>query len=104
MVKVTVFYPNDDGNKFDMNYYLGTHIPLVRKLLGAACTNAAVDHGIAGGTPGSKAPYIAIGHLFFNTDGDFISSFTPNANEIMSDIPNYTNVTPVVQVNEIKLQ
>jgi uncharacterized protein (TIGR02118 family) len=103
MVKVTIFYPNEEGKKFDMNYYLASHIPLVQKLLGAACTNVAVDQGIAGGTPGSKAPYVAIGHLFFNTVEDFISSFTPNANAIMSDIPNYTDVNPIVQVNEIRL-
>ena len=102
MVKVTVLYPNGEGKKFDMNYYCDTHIPLVRKLLGTACTNAAVDQGLAGGTPGSKAPYVAIGHLFFKTVEDFISSFTPNANVIMSDIPNYTDITPVIQINEVK--
>ena len=103
MVKVSVLYPNDEAKKFDMNYYLGTHIPLVRKLLGVACTNAAVDHGISGGMPGSKAPYVAIGHLFFNNIEDFMSSFGPNANVIMSDIPNYTDITPLIQINEIKM-
>ena len=102
MVKVSVLYPNDEGKKFDMQYYCDTHIPLVRKLLGAACTNASVDQGLAGGAPGSKAPYVAIGHLYFNTLEDFVSSFTPNANEIMNDIPNYTDTTPVIQVNEVK--
>ena len=85
-----------------MNYYCDTHIPLVRKLLGTACTNAAVDQGLAGGMPGSKAPYVAIGHLFFKTVEDFVSSFGPNANVIMSDIPNYTDITPVIQINEVK--
>ena len=103
MVKVSVLYPNDEGKKFDMDYYLATHIPLVQKLLGAACTNVEVDHGIAGGTPGSKAPYLVIGHLFFNTVEDFLSSFGPHANAIMSDIPNYTDTTPIIQINEIKM-
>ena len=103
MVKVSVLYPNDEGKNFDMNYYLETHIPLVRKLLGTSCTNALVDHGLAGGTPGSKAPYIAIGHLYFNAIDDFMSSFGPNADAIVSDIPNYTNISPVIQINEIKM-
>lgn len=103
MVKVSVLYPNGEGKRFDMDYYLTTHIPMVRKLLGAACTNIEVDQGIAGGTPGSKAPYVAVGHLFFNTIDDFMSSFEPNANAIVSDIPNYTDTTPVVQINEIKI-
>jgi len=103
MVKVSVLYPNDEGKKFDMQYYCDTHMPLVQKLLGDACTNVAVDQGIAGGTPGSKAPYLAIGHLFFNTIEDFISSFGPNADAITSDIPNYTDTVPVVQISEIKM-
>ena len=102
MVKVSVLYPNEEGKRFDMDYYCDTHMPMVRKLLGAACTNASVDQGLAGGTPGSKAPYIAIGHLYFNTIENFVSSFTPNANEIMSDIPNYTDTMPVIQINEVK--
>ena len=102
MVKVSVLYPNEDGKKFDMDYYLAIHIPLVRKLLGSACTNAAVDHGLAGGTPGSKAPYVVIGHLLFKTVEDFISSFTPHANTIMSDIPHYTDITPAIQISDVK--
>ena len=77
-------------------------MPLVRKLLGASCTNASVDEGIAGGTPGSKAPYFAIGHLYFNNIEDFISSFGPNANAITSDIPNYTDTTPIVQISDVR--
>ncbi len=103
MVKVTVFYPNEEGKKFDMNYYLASHIPLVRKLLGTACTSASVDEGLAGGTPGSKPTYVAVGHLHFNTVDDFVTSFTPNATAIMGDIPNYTDISPMVQINEIKL-
>ena len=103
MVKVSILYPNDEGKKFDMDYYLDTHMPLVQKLLGAACTKIGVDQGIAGGTPGSKAPYIAIGHLYFNSVEDFVSSFTPNANAIMNDLPNFTDIIPVPQVNEIKM-
>lgn len=103
MVKVSVLYPNGEGKKFDMNYYLATHIPMVRKLLGAACTNATVDQGLGGEAPGSPPPYLAIGHLYFNTVEDFVSSFSPNANQIVSDVPNYTDIAPTIQISEIKL-
>lgn len=103
MIKVSVFYPNEEGKFFDITYYCDTHFPMVRKLLGAACTNISVDQGIAGGTPGSQPTYFAIGHLFFDKVEDFIASFTPHADTIMADIPNYTDTTPVVQINEVKL-
>lgn len=103
MIKVSVFYPNEEGKKFDMDYYLATHIPLVRKLLGSACTNATVDQGLAGETPGSKPPYVAVGHLHFNAIEDFVASFPANATAILSDIPNYTDITPMVQINQVRL-
>lgn len=63
MIRVTVVYPNAEGSHFDIAYYCKTHIPLVQKLVGSALKAVAVEHGIAGGTPGSAAPYLAIGQL-----------------------------------------
>ena len=65
MVKVSVFYPNSAGCKFDMNYYLTKHMPMVQQKLGAACKSIAVEQGIAGGAPGAPATYVAMGHLYF---------------------------------------
>ena len=42
MVKVSVLYPNREGTKFDMAYYLHHHIPLVRQLLGSALKGVLV--------------------------------------------------------------
>ncbi len=30
MIKVSVFYPNQEGSKFDMAYYCASHMPMVR--------------------------------------------------------------------------
>jgi hypothetical protein len=34
MIKVSVFYPNEKGKKFDMEYYLDKHVPMVRENVG----------------------------------------------------------------------
>jgi len=103
MIKVTVVYPNTSGSYFDIGYYCDTHIPLVRRLLGPALEGVAVEHGIAGATPGSPAPYLAIGQLQFDSVEAFQSAFGPHSQEIMSDVPNYTNIQPVIQISEVKL-
>ncbi len=103
MIKVSVLYPNDEGKTFDRMYYCDKHIPMVRKLLGPSCINAAIEQGIAGGTPGSKATYVAMGHLFFEKIEDFVSAFNPHANTIMGDIPNFTDTSPIIQISEVKL-
>lgn len=103
MIKVSVFYPNAGDARFDMRYYCERHIPMVRAKLGTACKGAAVERGLAGEAPGSRPPFAAMGHLYFDSVEDFQASFGPNADEFMRDIPNYTNVEPFVQVSEVVL-
>jgi len=103
MVKVSVMYPNHEGTKFDMTYYINRHIPMVRQLLGSALRGVSVEQGISGEEPGSPAPYVAMGHLLFDSVEAFQTSFGPHAQAIMEDIPNYTNSEPIVQISEVKL-
>ncbi len=103
MIKVSVFYPNRDGSKFDMDYYCNNHIPMVQQKLGAACKEVAVEHGLSGATPGSRPAYVAMGHLYFNSAEAFQAAFGPHAPAIMADIPNYTDIEPVLQVSEVKV-
>jgi hypothetical protein len=36
VIRVSVLYPNSQGASFDLEYYLKTHLPMVRKTLGDA--------------------------------------------------------------------
>ena len=102
MIKVSVFYPNSKGARFDMAYYTSKHMPMVKRLV-TSCKSIAAEQGVAGGAPGTPATYIAIGHLTFDSVEDFQSGFTPHAEQILGDIPNYTNVEPVLQISKITL-
>ncbi len=101
MIKVSVLYPNGDGGKFDMDYYLNSHVPLVTKTLGSALIEATYDKGLAGGAPNSPAPFVAIANLFFNSMEEFGGAFSSAAPILMGDIPNFTNIEPVIQINEV---
>lgn len=103
MIKVSVMYPNADDVSFDIDYYCDTHLPLVSGLLGNALQNASADYAIAGAGPGQKAPFIAMGHMIFNSVEEFQEAFGPNAAEIMADLPNFTNAHPQMQISEIKV-
>ena len=103
MVKVSVLYPNTAGCKFDMAYYLTKHMPMVKQKLGAACKSMAVEEGIAGGAPGAPATYVAMGHLYFDSSDAFQSAFAPHAQDILGDIPNYTNIQPTIQISEVRM-
>lgn len=101
MIKVSVMYPNSPDAKFDHAYYRDQHMPMVQSRMGELCKSYAIDKGLAGGAPGAPAIYIAAGHLVCDSVEAFQAGFGPHTKEIMGDIPNYTNVTPVIQINEI---
>jgi uncharacterized protein (TIGR02118 family) len=103
MIKVSVFYPNREGARFDMGSYCNTHMPLVRRLLGPAVKGMAVEQGIGGMAPGSPAPYVAMGHLLFDSLESFQAAFAPHVQAITGDIPNYTDIQPSIQISEVKL-
>ena len=101
MIKVSVLYPNGEGKTFDMDYYCNKHVPMVADLLGDAVKGATIEKGLGGGAPGSPATYVGMGNLYFDSMEDFEGSFSPNAEKIMGDLPNFTNIAPVVQVSEV---
>ena len=103
MIKVSVFYADREGSKFNMDYYCNSHIPMVREKLGAACKGAAVEHSITGATPGSRAGFIAMGHLYFESVEEFQTAFGLHAQAIVADIPDYTDIQPTIQISEVKI-
>ena len=103
MIRVTVLYQNAEGGKFDMHYYCNKHIPMVKQKLGAACKRIDVDQGLGGPEPGSKPAFVAIAHVLFDSVDAFQKAFGPHADAIMGDIPNYTDIQPIIQLNEVKL-
>ena len=103
MIKVSVLYPASEGARFDMEYYRTRHVPMVQRLLGTACKGAAIEQGIGGIEPGSPPIYVAMGHLLFDPVEAFQTSFGAHAAEIVGDVPNYTNVQPIIQISDVKL-
>ena len=102
MVKVSVMYPNTAGARFDHTYYRDKHMPLVKARMGDSCLYYTVDKGLAGGEPGSPAPYVGMCHIFCDSVERFQAGFGPHAKEIMADIANYTDLTPVMQISEVR--
>jgi uncharacterized protein (TIGR02118 family) len=101
MNKVSILYPNSEGSTFDMDYYCNTHIPMTAERLGPALKGVTIEKGLSGGAPGSQPTYLAAGHLLCDSVEAFQEAFAPHAQELTSDIPNYTNVRPIVQISEV---
>jgi len=99
VIKVSVLYPNRPGAK----YYCEKHMPIVQQKLGSACKRVSVEQGIAGMAPGAPAAFVAMGHLYCDSAEAFQAAFAPHAQDIMGDIPNYTDIEPTIQISEVKI-
>jgi len=99
MIRVTVLYPA--GPAFDMDYYLATHTPLVRRLMGDALSGLAIDTAIGGIAP-ELPPYQVICTLSFASLEAFQAVMAAHGATIMADIANFTAAQPVIQLGMAK--
>jgi uncharacterized protein (TIGR02118 family) len=103
MIKVSVLYPNKPGSRFDMSYYINTHMPLAMRLLTKGLRKTEVDAGLQGTKPGEPPAFFGGCQFYFDSVEAFLEAWSPAATELMADIPRYTDVTPIIQFNEVKL-
>ena len=101
MIRVGVFYPLT--KKFDWDYYLGKHTPLVQRLLSPALKKVEIDQGMAGGGPGAPATYTTVCTLTFDSVEAFQARSRRTPRRSWATSPNYTDVQPVVQISEVKM-
>jgi len=102
MIKVSILYPRKPGNRFDVDYYLTVHMPMAARLLGTAVKEISIEIGIGGSVPNEPAPYAAIVGFTCDSVDAFTAAFTPVTGQLQGDIPNYTDIEPVIQISEIR--
>lgn len=101
MIKVSVMYPHSPDARFDHDYYREKHMPLVQALLGDSCAFYTIDKGIAGGASDSTPAYVGMCHIFSKSIEIYQAGMARYGAAILADIPNYTDIKPVIQVSEV---
>ena len=101
MATLSVSYPRFSGATFDEDYYQTKHLPLVLERW--------ADAGLIGGeallgrasADGSESPFLAIGIIHFESSAALQAALAgEHVSEIIGDIENFTNVQPLLQINE----
>jgi uncharacterized protein (TIGR02118 family) len=101
MIRVSVIYPNEPGKRFDWAYYLDKHQPSVgQRLFPLGLQRKEVDRGIGTAQPGAPPPFLVMSHMYFATSED-MQKCLACAGELMSDIPNFTDIKPQIQISEV---
>ncbi len=101
MISATVLYPKSEDSRFDLDYYLHTHTPLVRELLTPmGLTNVDLRSGLVGGASDTPPAYAMICNLSFGTIEEIQNALARHGPELLGDIPNFTNVEPIIQISQ----
>ncbi|HYK92220.1 MAG TPA: EthD family reductase [Acidobacteriota bacterium] len=103
MIKISILYPNTKASWFDMAYYVEKHMPMSIRLLSShpGYKGVSVEKGLGGAAPGSEPAFTAMCHFLFESAEAFMAAFTPHASDLQGDIRNYTDIAPVIQINEV---
>lgn len=102
MIKVAIYYPNEDGKTFDIDYYSTKHMPMAQTLFGEDLVVMSIDKGLTGSTAELPATYTAIGYFYFKDIPTFEKAMGTHSEKLRADVPNYTNIQPIIQVSEVQ--
>lgn len=94
---VTVLYPNTPGSRFDWDYYLNTHTPKVKVVFGDGFT---ITKGVAS-LDGKPPAHLCTCVIAIESLEKFSSLMAQHGAAIQADIANYTDVTPIIQIDEV---
>ncbi len=103
MLNISSIYPKVEGYTFDFDYYLNRHMPMSIDLLSNSkgFKGVSVVKGIDIIEPKIESSFVAMCHYYFDMLDDFMAAFAPHAEKLQDDIINYTNIEPIIQINEV---
>lgn len=99
-VSVQVLYPVTEGTHFDIDYYYDQHTAVLQEHMGAHLERTLVTRGMADGG-GGPSPFYAIATLVF-ADEAARGAGLAAAGPVLADLPNFTNVQPLMVLGEVQ--
>lgn len=100
MNSVVVLYPNQPSSRFDLDYYVTSHLPLVRKLLAPMGMRSLTYTAIPPADQASPPKYRLIAELRFDDLAATQRALAAHGAETQADIPNFTDVAPTILIGD----
>lgn len=97
---LTVLYPWQADARFDFEYYQKKHLTQLGELYGKAVGKMEVHKGLRKGD-GSAPAFIASVTIEILSMDAFDAAGKEHLPKLMADLPNFSNVIPVGQIEEI---
>lgn len=99
MVRMLILYPRTPDAQFNLDYYLKTHIELVRSSFSDAVPRISVYRGLDG-PDGKPAPFLVSATIEFRDMSSLLSAIQRHGTKIAQDVVNFTTIRPTIQIEE----
>ena len=96
----TVLYPNSEETTFNFEYYRDHHLKLIMDLYDGVIDRFELRKGLPG-PDGTPPQYVAVISIYVADPEGFAAANEKYGPQLVEDVPNFTNVQPYFQPDEI---
>ena len=97
---MTIVYQNGPDVRFDFDYYVNTHMPLIMRLYGKSISRFELRRGQPG-ADGAPPPYVATISIWIADGKAFDEAQVQHQAGLRADVPKFTNAVLIAQRDRI---
>jgi uncharacterized protein (TIGR02118 family) len=97
---MTIVYQSGPDVRFDFDYYINTHMPLIMRLYGKSISRFELRRGQPG-ADGAPPPYVATISIWIADGAAFDAAQVEHQAGLRADVPKFTNATLIAQRDRI---
>ena len=97
---MTIVYQNGTDVRFNFDYYINTHMPLIMRLYGKSISRFELRRGQPG-ADGAPPPYVATISIWIADGAAFDAAQAQHQAGLRADVPKFTNATLIAQRDRI---
>lgn len=92
---LTILYPNQEGVRWDVDYYNAHHMPLIMDLYGEKAIKRFELRKGHSDQAGAKPPYIGSINIYIADQAAFDAAGQAHTQALVDDVPNFSSVMPM---------
>jgi uncharacterized protein (TIGR02118 family) len=97
---MTIVYENGPDVRFNFDYYINTHMPLIMRLYGKSISRFELRRGQPG-ADGAAPPYVATITIWIADGAAFDAAQVEHQAGLRADVPKFTNAVLIAQRDRI---
>ena len=98
---INILYPAKDNDAFDFRFYLDRHVPLIKDILGKSLHRLEVRKGATSQDGSGPPTYTCVISIWIADWPAYENAIAARASELIAEVPLFTKVMPIIQIDEV---